>query len=107
MRAGRRQKQAGASRDCSIGGGVALRRGAAACDLRPQYPRYPLMIQTRARTPFQVDKALRAGERASGMAQRLAKLAFEYSIDRRRVTPYSRAATEAFDMVYSGGKKVT
>jgi hypothetical protein len=53
-----------------------------------------------------VDKALRGGARASGITQRLAKAAFEASIDRKRVTPYSRAATEAFDMVYSGGKKV-
>jgi hypothetical protein len=54
----------------------------------------------------QVDKALRGGARAAAITQRLAKAAFEASIDRKRVTPYSRAATEAFDMVYSGGKKV-
>lgn len=32
------------------------------------------------------------------------QVAFDNSIDKHRVTPYSRAATEAFDMVYSGGK---
>jgi hypothetical protein len=40
----------------------------------------------------------------SALAHRLARLAFEASVDRSRSTPYSRAATEAFDMVYSGGK---
>jgi protein phosphatase PTC7 len=38
------------------------------------------------------------------MAQRITHLAFEASIDSRRVTPYSQCASEAFDMVYSGGK---
>lgn len=32
------------------------------------------------------------------------QVAFENSVDKHRLTPYSRAATEAFDMVYSGGK---
>jgi len=40
----------------------------------------------------------------ASLAHRLARLAFEASVDRSRSTPYSRAATEAFDMVYSGGK---
>ncbi|OUS49287.1 Serine/threonine protein phosphatase [Ostreococcus tauri] len=31
--------------------------------------------------------------------------AYDVSMDRSRVTPYSLAATEHFDMVYSGGKK--
>ncbi|KAI8470187.1 MAG: Serine/threonine protein phosphatase [Monoraphidium minutum] len=53
----------------------------------------------------EVGACLRANLRASQMAQRIAKAAFEASVDRKRVTPYSRAATEAFDMVYSGGKK--
>lgn len=53
----------------------------------------------------EVAKGQRAGLRASELAQRIAKAAFEASIDHKRVTPYSRAATEAFDMVYSGGKK--
>jgi len=61
---------------------------------------------TNQQTNQQVNKGLRVNARASEIAQRLAKLAFEASIDRKRVTPYSRAATEAFDMVYSGGKKV-
>lgn len=34
----------------------------------------------------------------------LLQVAFDNSVDKHRVTPYSRAATEAFDMVYSGGK---
>ena len=45
------------------------------------------------------------GEPAAAMARRLAAAAFEGSVDRRRGTPYSAAATEAFGMVYSGGKK--
>lgn len=45
------------------------------------------------------------GEPAAAMARRLAAAAFEGSVDRKRGTPYSAAATEAFGMVYSGGKK--
>ncbi|CAG9460661.1 unnamed protein product [Pedinophyceae sp. YPF-701] len=41
---------------------------------------------------------------SSAIAQRLAKLAFEASMDRRAQTPYAIAATEAFDLVFSGGK---
>jgi hypothetical protein len=33
------------------------------------------------------------------MAQQMAKVAFDNSLDKTRITPYSRAATEAFDMV--------
>lgn len=40
----------------------------------------------------------------SQMVQRLAKLAFDSSMDKKKSTPYSKAATEAFDMVFSGGK---
>jgi len=46
-----------------------------------------------------------SGEPAAAMARRLAGAAFEGSVDRKRGTPYSAAATEAFGMVYSGGKK--
>lgn len=42
---------------------------------------------------------------ARSMAQELSRRAFEASVDRNYVTPYSRDATEYFDMVYSGGKK--
>lgn len=52
----------------------------------------------------QVVKMQAAGLRPQHMAQQLAKAAFDASIDKHRMTPYSRAATEAFDMVYSGGK---
>ncbi len=38
------------------------------------------------------------------MSQRLTKMAFDASMDKNRVTPYSKGASEAFDMVYSGGK---
>ena len=39
------------------------------------------------------------------MAQGLAKIAYNNSISREAPTPYAKAATEHFDMVYSGGKK--
>ena len=39
------------------------------------------------------------------MTHELARRAFEASVDRHSLTPYSRDATEYFDMVYSGGKK--
>lgn len=52
----------------------------------------------------QVARLLQAGARPGAMAQAVAKAAFDASLDKGRLTPYSRAATEAFDMVYSGGK---
>ena len=42
---------------------------------------------------------------AQTMTHELARRAFEASVDRHSLTPYSRDATEYFDMVYSGGKK--
>lgn len=38
-------------------------------------------------------------------AKEIIQKAFEHANDRTRMTPYSLAATEHFDMVYSGGKK--
>jgi len=38
------------------------------------------------------------------LTHRLVELSFENSLDKQKGTPYSRAAMEAFDMVYSGGK---
>jgi protein phosphatase PTC7 len=52
----------------------------------------------------EVQRLLAAGAHPSTMAQQIAKVAFDHSLDKDGVTPYSRAATEAFDMVYSGGK---
>lgn len=51
-----------------------------------------------------VSGLLAEGARPPAIAQRLAALAFEAALDRKGCTPYSLAATEAFDMVYSGGK---
>lgn len=51
-----------------------------------------------------VDGALGQRKTASAVAKALAFAAFDASMDRCRVTPYSSAASEAFDMVYSGGK---
>lgn len=42
------------------------------------------------------------GSGTSAIAQRLARLAFEASYDKHRTTPYALAASEHFDMVYSG-----
>ena len=53
----------------------------------------------------EVQKQLAARRRPSLIAQRLCALAFNNSVDKDALTPYSVAATEAFDMVYSGGKK--
>lgn len=42
---------------------------------------------------------------ASALARAIAAAAFHSSMNKSKATPYSRAATEAFDMVYSGGKR--
>ena len=39
------------------------------------------------------------------MASGLAELAFSKSVDKRCDTPFSRSASEAFDIIYRGGKK--
>mmetsp|Transcript_10331 Transcript_10331/g.17962 ORF Transcript_10331/g.17962 Transcript_10331/m.17962 type:complete len:487 (+) Transcript_10331:106-1566(+) len=52
----------------------------------------------------EVSLMLREKHSSASMVQRLMKVAFEASMDRRRVTPYSQGASEAFDMVFSGGK---
>ncbi|KAL6757479.1 hypothetical protein V8C86DRAFT_2623890 [Haematococcus lacustris] len=44
------------------------------------------------------------GGSANSLTQRLTKLAFDTSVNKVKVTPYSKGASEAFDMVYSGGK---
>lgn len=44
------------------------------------------------------------GLRPSAVTQALAKLAYDNSLDTKKMTPYSKSATEAFDMVYEGGK---
>lgn len=46
-----------------------------------------------------------SGSRPSVIAQRLTKLAFEHALDKHAMTPYSQAASEAFDMIYNGGKQ--
>jgi protein phosphatase PTC7 len=44
------------------------------------------------------------GASPNQIAQKLAFMAFEHSVDKKRQTPFSVSATEAFDMVYNGGK---
>jgi protein phosphatase PTC7 len=39
------------------------------------------------------------------LANEIIDLAYEASVTRGRKTPYARAASEEFDMVYTGGKK--
>ena len=51
----------------------------------------------------EVRASLHAGEGTSATAHRLAAAAFQHSLDRHSQTPYSLGASEAFDMVYSGG----
>lgn len=45
-----------------------------------------------------------AGGRTSEISKALAFRAFQASTDKDRVTPYSRAASDAFEMIYNGGK---
>ena len=45
-----------------------------------------------------------AGAMAAAIANELGRRAFENSLDKKIATPYSIAATEAFSMIYSGGK---
>jgi len=51
-----------------------------------------------------VDRMLAERASAAAIAQEVAFKAFAASIDRKRVTPFSTAASSAFDMVYNGGK---
>jgi len=51
-----------------------------------------------------VGSLLGSGASPNEIAQKLAFLAFDHSVDKKRQTPFSLAATEAFDMVYNGGK---
>ena len=51
-----------------------------------------------------VTRLVEQGTRPSVIAQQLAARAFEAAMDKKGVTPYSLGASEAFDMIYSGGK---
>ncbi|PSC69732.1 putative phosphatase 2C 55 isoform A [Micractinium conductrix] len=52
----------------------------------------------------EVERDIVEGVKPSVIAQRLAFLAFSNSLDKDKQTPYSEGASEAFDMVYHGGK---
>lgn len=52
----------------------------------------------------EVERDVLEGVKPSVIAQRLAFLAFSNSLDKYKSTPYSLGASEAFDMVYAGGK---
>jgi protein phosphatase PTC7 len=52
-----------------------------------------------------VDRVLTTGGKPSDISQALAFKAFEASTDKSSTTPYSLAASEAFEMIYDGGKK--
>eukprot|EP00884_Botryococcus_braunii_P019435 jgi/Botrbrau1/6175/Bobra.0344s0016.2 len=52
----------------------------------------------------EVREALAAKEKAPELMRRLSHTAFNKSIDREADTPYSLGATEAFQMVFRGGK---
>lgn len=51
-----------------------------------------------------VESVLVEGGKTAAISKALAFKAFETSIDKNAVTPYSLAASSAFEMVYSGGK---
>ena len=51
-----------------------------------------------------LSQLLAAGAGPGVMVQTLLKMAFEASMDRKRITPYSQGASDAFNMVYNGGK---
>jgi protein phosphatase PTC7 len=52
-----------------------------------------------------VQAGVDAGQPPAAIARAVAAAAFERSMQKRGSTPYSTAATDAFDMVYSGGKR--
>jgi protein phosphatase PTC7 len=52
-----------------------------------------------------INKEMSGRKKVDLCAKELTKRAFDTANDRSRTTPYSLAATEHFDMVYSGGKK--
>lgn len=51
-----------------------------------------------------VEAVVDRGGKTGAISKQLAFKAFEASIDRHRTTPYSIAASSAFEMVYNGGK---
>lgn len=42
---------------------------------------------------------------SNNIARKLTALAYEYSIDKEKETPYAAAASDEFNMIYRGGKK--
>jgi protein phosphatase PTC7 len=52
-----------------------------------------------------VQAGVDAGAAPAAVARSVAAAAFERSVLKRGSTPYSAAATDAFDMVYCGGKR--
>jgi len=50
-------------------------------------------------------KAEHSSPRPMNIAQKITRAAFYNSLDKKKVTPYSLGATEAFDMVFNGGKQ--
>jgi protein phosphatase PTC7 len=60
---------------------------------------------TSSSSPLGSNHAFSNKKEVDACAKELTQKAFEHANDRSRTTPYSLAATEHFDMVYSGGKK--
>ncbi len=54
---------------------------------------------------LQVVRVGRGSTTAAGLARHLLQTAYAISRERRRITPYSLAASDEFDMVYNGGKE--
>ena len=61
--------------------------------------------QTLRSTGYQRGMGAESREAAARASGAVVSAAYAASMDKRRTTPYSLAATENFDMVYSGGKK--
>ena len=61
--------------------------------------------QTLRSTGYQRGVGAESREAAARASGAVVSAAYAASMDKRRTTPYSLAATENFDMVYSGGKK--
>ena len=55
--------------------------------------------------PIDAQSSLRLRHLALKIASSLAEMAYLKSMDKRESTPFSRSASEAFDIVYQGGKK--
>ena len=64
-----------------------------------------LVENTFTGTRYQRGLGAESQQTLTAASRAIVTAAYAASMDKRRTTPYSLAATENFDMVYSGGKK--